>query len=435
MGSALGIDTATVAPLADADVALWAIMAAFLWRFAGFTMVVYLAGDPRRSRASTTSTPSSRVPAGSSAFRRITWPLLWPQTFALVLLTTLGTLRIFDMVWIMTAGGPSHATETVATDVYVTAFRFLEVGYAQAMAMILLAVILLLADRRVPDPQPARRDGELVTGVPRVRWSTVLLSVLALVWLYPVVWTLTNAVKSSADIYRAPWDVPWPPAIGNIGEAWSRGQLGLAMANSAYVTAMTVAVVLALSVSGSVRAHAAATARPGRAVPRGPGAVDHPDGGADRPVVLDVPRPRPDQQPARARADQRRGKRLVRDGDPRRLLPDDPAGPHRCRPSRRSRPSRGPVRIVVPLARPGIVAVAILVAVFTWNDFGGALVLIQRPDAFTVQLALTRFSTFYATDQGLTFAGMAIVILPPLLLFLVLQRSFIQGLTAGVVRR
>ena len=67
------------------------------------------------------------------------------------------------------------------------------------------------------------------------------------------------------------------------------------------------------------------------------------------------------------------------------------------------------LRIVVPLARPGIVAVAVLVAVFTWNDFGGALVLLQRPDAFTVQLALSRFSTFYATDQGLTFAGMAIV--------------------------
>jgi ABC-type sugar transport system permease subunit len=52
---------------------------------------------------------------------------------------------MFDMVWIMTAGGPGHATETVATDVYTTAFRFLDVGYAQAMAMILLVVILLLA--------------------------------------------------------------------------------------------------------------------------------------------------------------------------------------------------------------------------------------------------------------------------------------------------
>jgi multiple sugar transport system permease protein len=76
-----------------------------------------------------------------------------------------------------------------------------------------------------------------------------------------------------------------------------------------------------------------------------------------------------------------------------------------------------------------------LVAVLTWNDFGGSLVLIQKPDGFTVQLALSRFSTFYATDQGLTFAGMAIAILPPLLLFLILQRNFIQGLTSAAVRR
>jgi ABC-type sugar transport system permease subunit len=143
VGSALGIDTRTFAPLADADFALWAIMLAFLWRFAGFSMVVYLAAIralPREYFEQARLEGASRF----EQFRRILWPLLWPQTFALVLLTTLGTLRIFDMVWIMTAGGPSHATETVATNVYVTAFRFLDVGYAQAMAMILLAVILLI---------------------------------------------------------------------------------------------------------------------------------------------------------------------------------------------------------------------------------------------------------------------------------------------------
>jgi raffinose/stachyose/melibiose transport system permease protein len=93
------------------------------------------------------------------------------------------------------------------------------------------------------------------------------------------------------------------------------------------------------------------------------------------------------------------------------------------------------LRVVIPIARPGIAAVALLVAVLAWNDFAGALVLIQDPDAFTVQLALTRFANFYATDQGLTFAGLAIIILPPLLLFLVLQRSFMAGFTAGIVRR
>jgi raffinose/stachyose/melibiose transport system permease protein len=144
VGSALGFDTLTVAPLSDADVALWAIMAAFLWRFAGFNMVVYVAAIralPREYYEYAVLEGGSRF----EVFRRITWPLLWPQTFVLVLLTTLGTLRIFDMVWIMTGGGPSHATETVATDVYVTAFRFLQVGYAQAMAMILLVLILVIS--------------------------------------------------------------------------------------------------------------------------------------------------------------------------------------------------------------------------------------------------------------------------------------------------
>jgi raffinose/stachyose/melibiose transport system permease protein len=144
VGSALGFHALTLAPLADGTTALWAIMAAFLWRFAGFNMVVYLAAIqalPHEYYEHAILEGAGRF----QRFRRITWPLLWPQTFPLVLLTTLGSLRIFDMVWIMTEGGPSHATETVATDVYVTAFRFLQVGYAQAMAMILLVLVLLLA--------------------------------------------------------------------------------------------------------------------------------------------------------------------------------------------------------------------------------------------------------------------------------------------------
>ena len=143
VGSALGFSTQTFAPLADAHWALWAIMGAFLWRFAGFTMVVYLAAIealPREYFEHAHLEGANRF----QRFRLVTWPLLWPQTFVLVLLTTLGTLRIFDMVWLMTQGGPSNATETVATDIYSTAFRFLNVGYAQAMAMILLVVILLL---------------------------------------------------------------------------------------------------------------------------------------------------------------------------------------------------------------------------------------------------------------------------------------------------
>jgi raffinose/stachyose/melibiose transport system permease protein len=273
-----------------------------------------------------------------------------------------------------------------------------------------------------------------VTGL-RLRWSAILLIVLAVVWSYPVVWTLTNAIKSSADIYRAPWDLPWPPAIGNIGEAWSRGQLGLALANSTYVTVMTVAVVLVLSVCG---AYSLTRLRPpGRAVLfmivlapliiptevlvvplfsmfRALGLINSLPGLALVNVVAYVS-----------------FATVILTGY-FRTIPQDLIDAARVDGAGRVAVL---LRIVVPLARPGIVAVAVLVSVLTWNDFGASLVLIQKPDTFTVQLALSRFSTFYATDQGLTFAGMAIAILPPLLLFLVLQRSFIQGLTAGAIRR
>lgn len=273
-----------------------------------------------------------------------------------------------------------------------------------------------------------------MTSLRRPRLSTVALGVLGVVWLYPLLWTLANAFRSSADIYRAPWDIPWPPAVGNIGEAWDRADLGTALLNSAYVTALTVAIVLVLSVLG---AYTLTRLRPpGRAalfllvlapiiipsevliVPlfsmfRALGLINSLPGLAIYNVVANAS-----------------FATVILTGA-FRTIPQEIVDAARVDGAGRLEVL---LRIVVPLARPGILAVAVLVGVFTWNDFGGALVLIQRPDAFTAQLALTTFSTFYATDQGLTFAGMAIVILPPLLLFVILQRSFIEGLTAGARR-
>ncbi len=144
VGNALGVDVATFAPLADPDIALWAIVLVFAWRFAGFSMVVYLAAIrsiPREYYEHAELEGIGRF----TRMHRITWPLLWPQTFALTMLTSIATLRVFDLVWIMTAGGPVHATETVATYVYTTAFRSLDLGYAQAMATILMVVMVVLA--------------------------------------------------------------------------------------------------------------------------------------------------------------------------------------------------------------------------------------------------------------------------------------------------
>ncbi len=267
------------------------------------------------------------------------------------------------------------------------------------------------------------------------RASTILVGALAILWLYPVAWTLMNALRPGADIYRAPWDLPWPPAFGNIGQAWDRGQLGVALLNSAYVTSMTVVIVLVLSIAG---AYSLTRLRPpGRAVlfllVLAPLMVPT--------EVLIVP------LFAMFRAlgliNSLLGLALVNSVATVAFSTLILTGYFRTIPQEVIDAAlvdgAGRIavltRIVVPLARPGILAVAVLVAVLTWNDFAGSLVLLQRPATFTAQLALTRFSTLYATDQGLTFAGMAIVILPPLILFLVFQQGFIRGLTASVVRR
>lgn len=269
----------------------------------------------------------------------------------------------------------------------------------------------------------------------RIRPSTVVLAVLAIVWLYPVAWTLGNALRASADIYRAPWDIVWPPVIANIAQAWDRAQLGVALANSAYVTGLTVVGVLVLSISAAyslTRLRPPARALlftlilaplivptdvlivPVFSIFKAAGLINSLPGLA----VFDV-------------VGTASFATLIFTGF-FRTIPGDVIDAARVDGAGRIDVL---IRIVVPLSRPAILAVAMLVAVLTWNDFGGSLVLIQKPDAFTVQLALSRFSTFYATDQGLTFAGMAIAILPPLILFVVLQRSFIQGLAAAAVRR
>lgn len=144
IGVAIGLDASTFAPLGDPATALWVIVVAFVWRYAGFASVVYLAAIQAIPREYYESAELEGV-GWFARLRRITWPLLWPQTFALTLLTTIATLRVFDLVWIMTQGGPDHATETVATYVYTTAFRSFEIGYAQAMATILMVAIVVLA--------------------------------------------------------------------------------------------------------------------------------------------------------------------------------------------------------------------------------------------------------------------------------------------------
>ena len=143
VAASVGLGDVYSSLLSSQATALWAIMGASVWRWAGFNTVIYLAGLQSISREYYEAAMVEGA-GGVRRFLHITWPLLLPYTYTVVLLTTMGTLRIFDMMWIMTQGGPAHATETVATYIFTTAFRFQRAGYAQSLAFILLALVALL---------------------------------------------------------------------------------------------------------------------------------------------------------------------------------------------------------------------------------------------------------------------------------------------------
>jgi len=91
-------------------------------------------------------------------------------------------------------------------------------------------------------------------------------------------------------------------------------------------------------------------------------------------------------------------------------------------------------RIHVPLARAPIASLAILMSVWTWNQFLLALVLVEDPNQRTMAGALGAFQGHYATDVPLLCAGTILILLPTLVIFLIFQRQVIAALLQGSVK-
>lgn len=90
--------------------------------------------------------------------------------------------------------------------------------------------------------------------------------------------------------------------------------------------------------------------------------------------------------------------------------------------------------IILPLSKPAFVPATIFNALTVWEEFPWALTIINDPAKRTLPIALANFQGQYTTQWGIVFAGSLIAILPIILLFLLLQRYFIAGITAGAVK-
>jgi multiple sugar transport system permease protein len=140
----LGLIEAPVAWLAQPGTAMAALVVADAWKTTPFVALILLAGLQGIPRE---IVEAARVDgAGAFArFRRITLPLLLPSIVVATLFRSIQSWGAFDVVWVMTGGGPGGSTETLSLYAYQTWFRYLDFGYGAAIAVQGMLVALLLA--------------------------------------------------------------------------------------------------------------------------------------------------------------------------------------------------------------------------------------------------------------------------------------------------
>lgn len=129
--------------IADPTYALPSLMMISIWISIGFNMIVYMAGLQ--------TIPKDLYEAaeidGAGAWtrlRKITVPLLSPTTFFLLITGVIATFKIFDLVAVLTRGGPASSTTVLVWNIYFEAFEKLKVGYASSMGVILLLIVLFI---------------------------------------------------------------------------------------------------------------------------------------------------------------------------------------------------------------------------------------------------------------------------------------------------
>ena len=111
-----------------------------IWRFTGFSIVIFYAAIQ--------SIPidlyeAARVDGASAwqSFLHITLPLVRQAMIIVVVWMTMDALKLFDLIWVLTKGGPNHATEVLATWMYTRTFRHFKMGYGAAMGVVLFLMI------------------------------------------------------------------------------------------------------------------------------------------------------------------------------------------------------------------------------------------------------------------------------------------------------
>ncbi len=130
--------------LGNTDIVMITLFVIISWKYFGFHMILLLAGlqgIPREIEEAALIDGAGRW----QAFRYVTLPLLGPTLRVSIFLSVIGALQLFDIVWVMTGGGPLNASTTMAVNMFKTGFEKQQMGYGSALAVLLFLCALVVA--------------------------------------------------------------------------------------------------------------------------------------------------------------------------------------------------------------------------------------------------------------------------------------------------
>lgn len=129
--------------LYDSKFAMPALIIVSVWKLIGYNMIIFLSGF---SSVSQSLFESAKIDGANSyqIFKNITIPLLSPTIFFVVIVTAISSFQVFDLIYLMTEGGPFDSTNVLVYAIYKNAFEYFNVGKASAIAYVLFVIILVL---------------------------------------------------------------------------------------------------------------------------------------------------------------------------------------------------------------------------------------------------------------------------------------------------
>jgi ABC-type sugar transport system permease subunit len=129
------------AGFANISVAMWAIILAYLWQDYGYNMVIFIAalqGIPQELREAALIDGANPW----QVFRKISIPLIRPTMLFVCVMTMLSSFQIFDIIQVMTNGDPNNQTQVLMLDIYKSAFRYQNMGWAAAESFVLFLIVM-----------------------------------------------------------------------------------------------------------------------------------------------------------------------------------------------------------------------------------------------------------------------------------------------------